>query len=187
VSDFDGSLHPRDSYFPYHDQKQFDERLSNMGFLQSGLTMSASRREVVQAGAGVAAVAPFLGAAQANAARTMPAKVIFAQLIQFSMNRAELVELEFLFAGMMQEVAPVITIFDHRGCDRPTLEYQGAKANGPDDYMCVKVKAEVSKRIVPEAHVSVTLHLAHSSFETVQYITCCALYDSFPEVLMLFA
>ncbi len=43
--------------------------------LQSGLRMSASRREVVQAGAGAAAVTPFLNAASANAARSMPAKV----------------------------------------------------------------------------------------------------------------
>jgi len=41
---------------------------------------SASRREVVQAGAGVAAVAPFLNVAQANAARTMEAKVIICGL-----------------------------------------------------------------------------------------------------------
>ena len=44
---------------------------------------SASRREVVQAGAGVAAVAPFLNVAQANAARTMEAKVIICGLASY--------------------------------------------------------------------------------------------------------
>ena len=38
--------------------------------------------------------------------------------------------------------APVITIFDHRGCQRggPDTEYKGAKANSKDDEMCVKVQ-----------------------------------------------
>ena len=43
--------------------------------------------------------------------------------------------------------APVITIFDHRGCQRggPDTEYKGAKANSKDDEMCVKVQlAKVS-------------------------------------------
>ena len=39
--------------------------------------------------------------------------------------------------------APVITIFDHRGCKRggPDAEYKGAKANSKDDEMCVKVQS----------------------------------------------
>ena len=39
--------------------------------------------------------------------------------------------------------APVITIFDHRGCKRggPDTEYKGAKANSKDDEMCVKVQS----------------------------------------------
>mmetsp|Transcript_10585 Transcript_10585/g.22672 ORF Transcript_10585/g.22672 Transcript_10585/m.22672 type:complete len:167 (-) Transcript_10585:180-680(-) len=46
--------------------------------------------------------------------------------------------------GKKNAVAPVITVFDHRGCQRggPDREYTGKKANGPDDEMCVKVKAE---------------------------------------------
>ena len=38
--------------------------------------------------------------------------------------------------------APVITVFDHRGCQRggPDKEYKGAKANSADDEMCVKVQ-----------------------------------------------
>ncbi len=39
--------------------------------------------------------------------------------------------------------APVITVFDHRGCQRggPDKEYKGKKANGPDDEMCIKVQS----------------------------------------------
>ena len=38
--------------------------------------------------------------------------------------------------------APIITVFDHRGCQRggPDTEYKGAKANSKDDEMCVKVQ-----------------------------------------------
>lgn len=73
-------------------------------------TMSVTgRREVVQAGAAAAAVTPFLGAASAGASMDKSAK------------------------------APAITIFDHRGCSRAPKEYQGTKANGQDDEMCVKV------------------------------------------------
>ena len=44
--------------------------------------------------------------------------------------------------------APVITVFDHRGCSRAPKEYTGAKAGGKDDEMMVKaqsVKIEVSQ------------------------------------------
>ena len=39
--------------------------------------------------------------------------------------------------------APVITVFDHRGCQRgtPDKEYRGKKAGGPDDEMCIKVQS----------------------------------------------
>ena len=45
--------------------------------------------------------------------------------------------------GKKNGVAPVITVFDHRGCQRggPDREYTGKKANGPDDEMCVKVQS----------------------------------------------
>ena len=47
--------------------------------------------------------------------------------------------------------APVIMIFDHRGCKRggPDTEYKGAKANSKDDEMCVKV--QVAKITGPNA------------------------------------
>ena len=71
------------------------------------------RRQVVQTGAAAAAVAPFLQNMPAGAAMDKSGK------------------------------APVITIFDHRGCKRgaPDTEYKGAKANSKDDEMCVKVQS----------------------------------------------
>mmetsp|Transcript_3437 Transcript_3437/g.5483 ORF Transcript_3437/g.5483 Transcript_3437/m.5483 type:complete len:111 (-) Transcript_3437:1966-2298(-) len=39
--------------------------------------------------------------------------------------------------------APLITIFDHRGCTRPPKEYNGQKANGPEDEMMVKVYSSI--------------------------------------------
>ena len=53
--------------------------------------------------------------------------------------------LQSLPAGAMDKSAkaPVITIFDHRGCKRggPDTEYKGNKANSKDDEMCVKVQS----------------------------------------------
>ena len=53
-------------------------------------------------------------------------------------------------------IAPVITVFDHRGCQRgaPDTEYKGLKAKGPDDEMCVKLqmsKISVSKEAAVKA------------------------------------
>ena len=47
--------------------------------------------------------------------------------------------------GSFSGKAPVITIFDHRGCNRggPNKEYTGSKANGQDDEMLVKVQSLV--------------------------------------------
>ena len=77
------------------------------------MSMETGRRQVVQAGAAAAVAAPLL--------RANPAA-----------------------AGMDKSGrAPVITIFDHRGCNRggPNKEYTGAKAGGKDDEMCVKVQS----------------------------------------------
>jgi hypothetical protein len=89
--------------------------------------MDLGRRQVVQTGAAAAAVAPFLQSMPATAAMDKSAK------------------------------APVITIFDHRGCKRggPDGEYKGLKANGPDDEMCVKVQS--SKITVSEAEAAKAL------------------------------
>ena len=77
------------------------------------MSMETGRRQVVQAGAAAAVAAPLL--------RGTPAA-----------------------AGMDKSGrAPVITIFDHRGCNRggPNKEYTGAKSNDKDDEMCVKVQS----------------------------------------------
>nr|AGR45591.1 phycoerythrin alpha subunit S2 [Chroomonas sp. M1312] len=80
------------------------------------MSLSANRREVV-AGAGAAAVAaPLLRATGASAAIKKDQK------------------------------APVITIFDARGCkDHANKEYTGAKAGGMDDEQCVKLTMETIK------------------------------------------
>ena len=89
--------------------------------------MDLGRRQVVQTGAAAAAVAAFL--------QSLPAS-----------------------AGMDKSArAPVISIFDHRGCKRggPDAEYKGAKANSKDDEMCVKVQS--SKISVSEAEAAKAL------------------------------
>ncbi|EKX36002.1 phycoerythrin alpha subunit 19 [Guillardia theta CCMP2712] len=74
------------------------------------MSLDVSRRQVVQTGAAAAAVAPFLQQVPAQAAMDKSGR------------------------------APVITIFDHRGCTaHANKEYTGAKANSQDDEMCVKV------------------------------------------------
>ena len=91
------------------------------------MSMETGRRQVVQAGAAAAVAAPLL--------RGTPAA-----------------------AGMDKSGrAPVITIFDHRGCNRggPNKEYTGAKANGKDDEMCVKVQS--SKIAASEARAAAQL------------------------------
>ena len=81
--------------------------------------MDLGRRQVVQTGAAAAAVAPFL--------KNMPAAADFDK------------------SGK----APVITIFDHRGCTaHKNTEYKGAKAGSIDDEMFVKVQSV--KISVPE-------------------------------------
>jgi|ERR1719329_79898 hypothetical protein len=77
------------------------------------MSMETGRRQVVQAGAAAAVAAPLLRGSPAEAKMDKSGR------------------------------APVITIFDHRGCQRggANKEYTGAKANGQDDEMCVKVQS----------------------------------------------
>jgi hypothetical protein len=81
------------------------------------MSMETGRRQVVQAGAAAAVAAPLL---KAN-----PAAAKYDQ------------------SGR----APVIVIFDHRGCNRggPNAEYTGPQSGDQDDEMCVKV----SNPIIP--------------------------------------
>ena len=91
------------------------------------MSMETGRRQVVQAGAAAAVAAPLLRSAPAEAKMDKSGR------------------------------APVITIFDHRGCNRggPNKEYTGAKANGKDDEMCVKVQS--SKIAASEARAAAQL------------------------------
>jgi len=90
------------------------------------MAMDMGRRQVVQS-AGVAAVAaPLLRPAEADA--VLSAKKGFCS--NGSSNRA-------------CNAAPVITIFDHRGCTaHANTDYKGTAAGGEDDEMLVKVALE---------------------------------------------
>nr|AHH29967.1 phycoerythrin alpha-subunit 1 [Proteomonas sulcata] len=100
--------------------------------------MSMGRREVVQAGAASAAVAPFL-APQAASARY---------------PRKEPVTVKDYEVMMAEGKAPAITIFDHRGCSRAPKE-GNTESGTQDDEMLVKVvmrrpkysEAEAAKKL----------------------------------------
>ena len=81
------------------------------------MSMETGRREVLKAGAAAAIAAPLLRPNEAGADWSGP---------------------NF---GSRHGTAPLITIFDHRGCNRggENKEYSGPKANGQDDEMLVKV------------------------------------------------
>jgi hypothetical protein len=81
------------------------------------MSMETGRRQVVQAGAAAAVAAPLLRGSPAAAQYDRSAR------------------------------APIITIFDHRGCQRggPNKEYAGSPSNSQDDEMCVKVASTVIK------------------------------------------
>mmetsp|Transcript_57913 Transcript_57913/g.118523 ORF Transcript_57913/g.118523 Transcript_57913/m.118523 type:complete len:137 (-) Transcript_57913:93-503(-) len=103
-------------------------------------TMMVDRRSVVQAGAGAAAVTPFLQAGSASAIGPF-------RRDNDTPSTAE---------------APVITIFDHRGCPRAPREYKGSKAGGKDDEMMVKV---ATKRIVVEETMAAKMLQEFIGFE----------------------
>ena len=85
------------------------------------MSMETGRRQVVQAGAAAAVATPLLRAGSADAAMSDGAG---------PRNK--------------RAMAPIITIMDHRGCNRggANKEYTGAKAGGQDDEMCVKVSSQ---------------------------------------------
>ncbi len=93
------------------------------------MSMETGRRQVVQAGAAAAVAAPLLRSSPAEAKYDKSGK------------------------------APVITIFDHRGCAaHKNSEYTGPKANGQDDEMCVKVQSVV----IPRSDARAAAQLAES-------------------------
>jgi len=76
------------------------------------MSMDMGRRQVVQAGAAAAVVAPLLRANPAGASMDKSAR------------------------------APAILVLDHRGCTaHKNNEYKGEKANDSDDEMCVVVRS----------------------------------------------
>ena len=84
------------------------------------MSMETGRRQIVQAGAAAAVAAPLLRAVPASAKKGL-----------YDAN-----------AGMDKSGrAPLIVVFDHRGCNRggTNAEYQGKQAGDQDDEMCVKV------------------------------------------------
>lgn len=83
------------------------------------MSMETGRRQVVQTAAAAAVAAPLLRANPA-AARSS------AEFLKEAKGKA-----------------PVITIFDHRGCNRggPNKEYTGGKSGDQDDEMMVKVQS----------------------------------------------
>jgi len=88
--------------------------------------MDLGRREIVQAGAAAAAAAPLL--------RAQPAEAVLSSKLGLCKNGK---------ADGACNAAPIITIFDHRGCQRggPNSEYRGKQAGDQDDEMLVKVQS----------------------------------------------
>ena len=83
------------------------------------MQMTAGRRVAIQ-GAGAAAVAaPFLRPAESDAA-----------VVKYEGNMRK------------NPLAPVVTLLDHRGCNRASKEYKGEKAGDIEDEMIVILKME---------------------------------------------
>ena len=101
------------------------------------MSMDTGRRAVVQAGAAAAIAAPLLrpSPAEAGLSSLSTPGPVGAKSGGGGGGGGG--------GGKMPGTAPVITIFDHRGCQRggPNKEYTGRKANGQDDEMCVKVQS----------------------------------------------
>ena len=125
------------------------------------MSMSLDRRSVVQTGAaGLAIAAPLLrpDAAVAGMDNMQTYKGRFIDSGSGSSSSAP-------SGGKgkgknMNGKAPVITILDHRGCNRggPNKEYTGAKAGNQDDEMCVKVQSSV----IPASEARAAAQLAEA-------------------------
>ena len=107
------------------------------------MSMDTGRRSVVQAGAAAAVAAPLLRPTDADAASDAG----------FKMSNT-------FVRPANHGMAPMITVMDHRGCNRggPNKEYRGPKSNDQDDEMCVKVKLES----VPISYERAATQLAES-------------------------
>ena len=107
----------------------------------SPMTMSMDRRTIVQTGIVAGVAAPLLrpNAADASLSTLDDGLPVGGGAARKSSGGGK---------GSFPGKAPVITIFDHRGCNRggPNKEYTGSKANGQDDEMLVKVQSLVIPR-----------------------------------------
>jgi len=125
------------------------------------MSMSLDRRSIVQTGAaGLAIAAPLLrpDAAVAGMDNMQTYKGRFIDSGSGSSSAAPAAKGKG--GKNMNGKAPVITIFDHRGCQRggPNKEYTGAKAGNQDDEMCVKVQSSV----IPASESRAAAQLAES-------------------------
>jgi len=104
------------------------------------MSMEIDRRSIVQAGAAAALAAPLAANAGMDNMQTYKGRFIDSAGGAPSGGGGG--------SGKFPGKAPVITILDHRGCNRggPNKEYTGPKANGQDDEMCVKVQSQVIPR-----------------------------------------
>jgi hypothetical protein len=93
-----------------------------------GLRMNMERRDMIKSAGAAAIAAPLVGSQAASAIE-----------IGYAFNNP----------NMGKGVMPAITIFDHRGCNRPAKEYTGKKSASPDDEMCIKV-ANKKPQVYPE-------------------------------------
>ena len=116
------SLHPRPPFV--QNLSMLSRSAIVLGLVSSAaafspMSMSLDRRTIVQTSVVAGVAAPLL---RPNAAEA-------------SLNARA--------ARALSGKAPVITIFDHRGCNRggENKEYTGGKANGQDDEMLVKVQS----------------------------------------------
>merc|ERR1719183_820079 len=120
-----------------------------------GLRMSAdvSRRQVSVAGAGAAvfgAVAPANAQIIKGYKRPTPKKLGSDRM-------------------PAQNFAPVITIFDHRGCARKGVEYKGELSGGQDDEMLVKV-AQTQLKIESPAFKELASSVLQASLTTLKRV-----------------
>jgi hypothetical protein len=92
------------------------------------MSMDLGRREIVQAGAAAAAAAPLLRPTEAEARGNLGLQSGAVAASRFSRQTG---------------YAPIITVFDHRGCTaHQNKEYRGPKSGDEDDEMLVKVKMD---------------------------------------------
>jgi len=115
------------------------------------MSASATRRDVSIAGAGAAvfgAVAPASAQVRAGSKRPTPKKVGSDRM-------------------PAANFAPVITIFDHRGCARKGTEYKGEPAGGQDDEMMVKI-SQTQLNIASPAFKELASSVLAASLSTLQ-------------------